>query len=174
MIIGISGFKGSGKDEFYKLLHNIDSTYNKLAFADPIKDQIMNIFDLKDEMEYDNFKRSNLNGICCRRIVREIGMLMRGYNPNQFVEYIEQNLTPNVCITDVRFENEIRYLTNLKETNKVILVKIKRYTSDDLHITEFDLPDDLFDYIIENSDSLENYQNKIYNFYINVVQKGEK
>jgi len=171
MIIALHGAKGSGKDEFFKIAQERYPDINKVAFADPIKHHICNIFGLEDELAYDQFKRSELKGdlggkyfqVDGRRVVREIGMLMRSYNEDQFTEYVEDSIysDPNTTwiITDCRFPNEVAML---RKFNGCIL-KINRPGLDyDGHITESELDD--VDFIIDNDGTLQDYKDKIINF----------
>jgi len=152
MILGLAGLKGSGKDTVYQIIKEIDEEYIKLAFANPIKNKIFEIFQI-DEHTYDVLKRQQY----WRHIFREIGMLMREYDENQFIKYVEKNLTNKVVITDIRFMNEIYFL---KKQN-AILIKVKRFNNDDNHITEQDLHDELFDYIIDNTKDYEHLKKQV-------------
>ena len=152
MILCLAGLKGSGKDTVYQIIKELDDEYTKLAFADPIKSKIFEIFQI-DEHTYDVLKRQQY----WRHIFREIGMLMREYDENQFIKYVEKNLTNKNIITDVRFINEIDFL---KKQN-AILIKVKRFKDSDNHITEQDLPDELFDYIIDNTKDLGYLKNQV-------------
>lgn len=172
MTIALSGFKGSGKDEFYNIITELDNNYKKLAFADPIKNHVMNIFNLPNEEAYDVFKRTEFEGVHGRHIVREIGMLMRSYDENQFTNYVNDNLSYNSVITDLRFDNEMFYFDWLSsERPDVYIIKIKRYNSDDEHITEQELPDEYYDYVIENDGTLEEYKEKVTNLFIELKGK---
>lgn len=176
LVIGLHGAKGSGKDQFYKAvkaafpLHNV----RKIAYADPIKNEVCRIFGLKDEQEYDDFKRTQVmytlpdreshdneaQAVSGRQVVREIGMMMRGYNPNQFVQYVENEIMKDPgtvwCITDLRFENE---LTSIRNNLGGVIVKIKRDGVDfDGHVTETEFSDDLCNFIVYNTDlTLDEY-----------------
>jgi len=153
MIIGLHGLKGSGKDTVYQIIKEIDNEFNKIAFADPIKKEIFKIFQI-DEHTYDTLKRIPY----WRHIFRNIGMLMRKYDENQFINYVDQNLKNKIIVTDVRFMNEIEFL---KKQN-AILIKVKRFNkNEDNHITEQDLSDELFDYIIDNTKDLEHLKNQV-------------
>lgn len=170
MIYAISGFKGSGKDEFFKTIQELDPSYQKLAFADPIKNKVMEIFSLYSDEDYDKFKRADVyywgGQVTGRHVLREIGMLMRSYDVDQFTRYVYNCLTDNTCITDLRFDNEL-YLTKVlrRDGKQVRTVKIKRFNSDDTHITEQELPDFEFDYIINNNGTLEEFKQQIERIY---------
>ena len=166
MIIGVHGQKGSGKDELFKIFKSLNSTYKKVAFADPIKDEFLKIFGL-DEADYDYFKRSTITyddrEIEGRKIVRGIGMLMRGYDDEQFNRRVHDFcvLNKNVVVTDVRFDNEY----NMLHKEDAVLIKIKRELPSDEHVTEVEMPDEMFEIVIENNGTLEELTNKIKQIY---------
>lgn len=177
-IIALTGAKGCGKDTTAAILRNMFHTDSvsivPIAFADPIKKEVMRIFNLSSVHEYDNFKRSkllpNYNGagmIEGRQIVREIGMLMRKYDMNQFVQYVDESLAawPDTIwvITDLRFDNELIHLQNLGAK----IVKIKRPIIDtiDTHITERGFDDSICDLVIENKHTIEDFTEEIKNIF---------
>ena len=184
IVIGLTGAKGSGKDQFFRAarrgLANMD--IRQIAFADPIKHQIQQIFRLRDEREYDEFKRSSIQYdtgggagrlVEGRRIVREIGMLMRSYNSNQFVEYVEREikLAPAAiwCITDVRFQNEVDLVTR---SLNGILIKIRRTGHEyDGHVTETEIPDSACSTVIYNDNvSLDEYNDRVVDVVRSILQ----
>lgn len=179
LVIGLHGAKGSGKDQFYKAvkaaypLHPV----RKIAYADPIKNEVCRIFGLKDEQEYDDFKRTemryqipnkttrsmDLRSVEGRQVVREIGMLMRSYDPNQFVRYVEETIESEPgavwCITDLRFPNE---LLSIKSKLGGTVVKIKRNgVNFDGHVTETEFHDSVCDYVVYNTDLTLNQYNEL-------------
>jgi hypothetical protein len=168
IIIGLHGAKGSGKDQFYKAakeafpLHNI----RKVAYADPIKIEVSKIFELESEEQYDSFKRTDVKfnlffvrEVPGRQVVREIGMLMRRYDEQQFVQYVEDQIKSDPsavwCITDLRFENELK---SIKDMGGYV-VKIKREGYEfDGHATEKEFPDEVCDLILHNKElTLQDY-----------------
>lgn len=169
LVIGLNGAKGAGKDQFFRAIKiafpHMD--IRKIAYADPIKHEVMRIFSLESEDEYDQFKRSHMqmalkrepgdviwvNG---RQTVREIGMLMRKYDEQQFVRYVEDTINANPaaiwCITDLRFQNE---LESIKNNLNGIVIKIKRDGfAYDGHITEVEFPDEVCSSVITNGGTL--------------------
>lgn len=171
VVIGLHGAKGSGKDQFYKAAKaafpHLD--IRKIAYADPIKHEVCRIFDLHTEEQYDAFKRTAVSytlpghlshSVHGRQVVREIGMMMRKYDEQQFVRYVETEIlkAPQAiwCITDLRFDNE---LASVRDVLKGIVVKIKRRGFDfDGHITETEIADDFCNSIIYNDNlSLDEY-----------------
>ena len=117
--------------------------------------------------DYDELKRSNV--VVCgrempgREIVRNYGMLKRSYDPDQFVRYVADNIKAmSDCIwiiTDLRFENELKFL----KTNDAKIVKvIRKDIHYDGHITEQNIVKDAdCDYIIHNDGSLQDYERSI-------------
>jgi dephospho-CoA kinase len=176
-IIGLTGAKGCGKDTTASILQDAYSIAGErlvrpIAFADPIKHEVMRIFGLKTIAQYDTFKRSIVQAndarIDGRHVVREIGMLMRRYDVNQFVDYVDQmintvddNLTRDTIwvITDLRFDNELIHLQNLGAK----IVKIDRPLGNviDTHITERGFDNNICDIIIENKTTLEEFNTQV-------------
>lgn len=120
MIIGIQGYKGSGKDYVADVLADALGAAEKVAFADPIKNTVMSIFGLTSVEEYDEFKRIPHfvfgRWVQGRDIVRGIGMFARSANENFFTTQLAKTITENVnnsehfLITDVRFDNEVELI----------------------------------------------------------------
>jgi len=167
MVIGLHGAKGSGKDQFFKAVEEAfpHLDVRKIAYADPIKAAVQRIMTLDSEKDYDNFKRfkltyslstapDHIGRIDGRHVVREIGMLMRSYDENQFVRYVEIEISkaPQAVwfITDLRFDNELQAI---RRNPNGIVIKIKRGGVDyDGHVTETEFPDLACDSIIRNVD----------------------
>lgn len=185
LVIGLHGAKGSGKDQFYKAVKDAfpQLDVRKIAYADPIKHEVSRIFGLDSEEEYDQFKRADLtfsvtngytwNQTAGRQAVREIGMLMRRYDPDQFVRYVETAIRDNPqavwCITDLRFPNELR---SVKTILGGLVIKIKREGFGyDGHVTETELPDDECNTIIHNANiSLDEYNQRVVTELTSILQ----
>jgi hypothetical protein len=125
----------------------------------------MHIFGLKTISQYDTFKRSllisNSTSVDGRQVVREIGMLMRKYDVNQFVDYVDQRIAKEDAvwvITDLRFDNELIHLQNLGAK----IVKIDRPLGIiDTHITERGFDNSICDVVIENASTLEQFTKEV-------------
>ena len=180
IVIGLHGAKSAGKDYFYQVVKERfpDRDIRKIAYADPIKHKVMFLFGLKTEEEYDLFKRTNLSYRVGRdivydgrHVVREIGMMMRDYDPDQFVRYVESMIkaSPNSiwCITDLRFKNELLSIQSLGGT----VVKIKRRGFEfDGHITETEFDDTICNHIIHNdSNVLDAYQDAVVRLFETII-----
>lgn len=174
IVIGLHGAKGSGKDQFFKAVERAFPLHpvKKIAYADPIKHEVQRIFELQDEQQYDLFKRTNVgyqlpgylnHAVDGRRVVREIGMLMRKYDESQFTSYVEKAIESHPgsiwCITDLRFANEYESIRKVLG-GKVVKILRTGYVYDG-HATETEFSDSDCDYIIHNDGDLRKYKNKV-------------
>lgn len=173
-VIALTGPKGSGKDtvgELIKQYFNTSPVFkaHTIAFADPIKTVVKDLFVFETTKEYDDFKRTTCNfslpkqltrdmqlyQVEGRHLVREIGMLMRKYDEKQFTNYVigEIRYQPNDVwvVTDLRFDNEYLAMKNLGA--KIINIKRPNYEYDG-HITERGFNDSLVDYQLLNDGDL--------------------
>lgn len=179
-MIALTGPKGSGKDTVADIIQRqyAHRSYQvqRIAFADPIKKVIQHIFDLNPHSldQYDLFKRSNLtyqlpghltHVVEGRHVVREIGMLMREYDVNQFTKYVSDQINSAThdkerisVVTDLRFENEYDMLRSIN-AKVVKIVRPDHYY--DGHVTEQGFSDDDVDYVIHNTGSFINLQNSV-------------
>lgn len=167
-VIALCGPKGCGKDTVGALIKEKYSQYNPetIAFADPVKSAVRHIFNLGDESvySYDRLKRATLKlkdeedfyTIEGRRLVREIGMLMRSYDEKQFTRYVQETITQSPdrlwIVTDMRFDNEYSFLKQMG----AIMVKIIRPSYQyDGHITERAFDDHLVNHVLMNDGDLD-------------------
>lgn len=173
LIIGLIGPKGSGKDYAYSILFKHFDNVDRVAFADPIKNTICELFSLRpDQLEllkrcslidFINHNTSQNYGSCIGRdFVRNIGMLMRNYDDQQFNRYVENKIkdNPNTTwvVTDVRFPNEVELIKRLGG----VLIEIHRegYAYDH-HVTESgELP---HDHLVVNDENFEDNLVKLIN-----------
>ena len=173
MIIGFSGPKGCGKDLAYQIIKEQfpDKKIEKIAFADPIKQFLCSLLNI-DIDTYDKLKRvqklslvdqdtnQTLTTIPGRQLVREIGMMMRDYDEEQFNRYVYQQVASNpdtiyVC-TDVRFENEVNLIMDICN-GTIVLIEREGYNYDN-HVTEQKIS--RYTYKIKN-DTLEQYRHDV-------------
>jgi hypothetical protein len=167
-IIALTGPKGSGKDTVAEIIkHKYGTFYNvkSIAFADPLKVVIQGLFNLETKEQYDLFKRADVSyqlpghlteQVEGRRLVREIGMMMRQYDDKQFTQYVWKEIAadPNALwvVTDLRFDNEYMMLKQLGA--KIVKITRPQYEYDG-HITERAFDDHLVDKILHNDGDLE-------------------
>ena len=171
-IIALTGPKGSGKDTVARMIVEQYENVNTIAFADPIKKVINDLFELdpKNNSWYDAFKRTDIQyqlpgvdqrSVAGRTLIREIGMLMRGYDENQFNEYVVDRINSEEAniyiVTDVRFENEFQLMRDLDAK----IIRVTRPDFDyDGHITERGFADETVDFTIVNDGSLDDLNTK--------------
>ena len=193
-IIGLAGPKGSGKDLACQLIiQSFGDNWERVAFADPIKNTVANLFhigrDLNSQLKQqfqtqtlDTIKRlqtvsliDNNTGqrygeFTGRDLIRDIGMLMRGYDDTQFNEYVKNKITsnPNVnwIITDVRFENEIELIRQLG--GKIIEIDRPGYTYDG-HITESGVVKG--DYHVLNNGTVESFKQQLQTVMSTIMER---
>lgn len=178
--IAISGKKEHGKDTFLnfiiknaaKIIPN--KSIAKLAFADPIKEAILNLYpQIKREHIFGEsyYKSLEVNGcvnpetgnpLTIRDLILDFGKRCRQYNENSIIEAAicsaNRLITEGkiVIISDCRLKKEKRYLQN----NGIKVIRIIRtgIVSNSTDITEIDLDDELgFDKVIMNT-NLEDFE----------------
>lgn len=182
-IIALHGAKGSGKDTFFRLAkdNRPNTTVKRVAFAGPISEFVKHVFGLPSDWAYDQFKRQ-LQTLTLgdntfvtqggRHIVREIGMKMRSYDPEQFNRYVKETIDADPsafwCITDLRFEDELHFVRSLGG----YVVKIKRVGVEyDNHITETEFPDHVCDFVINNtSNQFEQYKSDVLTVFDTIMK----
>lgn len=174
-VIAFTGAKGSGKDTAASFLSH-EYGIASIAFADPIKKEVMWMFKIRSIPEYDIFKRSIIQTphgpVEGRHIVRELGMLMRNYNEDQFVQYVDETVNRNknskFAITDLRFDNEYHYC---KSIDAKIVKLIRPGMVSDGHVTEKGFDDDQCDLVVyndaDNVKSFESHLKKIFDKKLN-------
>lgn len=186
MIIALTAPKGSGKDltaDYIVEKYN----YEKMAYADHLKDILKLIFDFSEKELYgtqeDKEKINNEWGVSSRQTALALGDFMRYDLPNKFPKYKEKmeanyfvymlmkkisNTSKNVVISDVRFNNEIVELRKKFPERTVKCIRILRNTDGfneetDKHHSENpnNIDKDQIDHVIENNGTIEELYQKI-------------
>jgi hypothetical protein len=132
VIIGISGYAGSGKDTIAEYLC-AKHGYKRIAFADAIRDFVyainpivkpgLKLQDCVDEMGWDKAKTRVAE---VRRLLQEVGVSARLQFGDDFwvkIALRDVAYTSNVVITDVRFPNEAQ---TIKDRDYSQLWRIER------------------------------------------------
>jgi hypothetical protein len=174
MIIGIHGFKQSGKDTLADLLVK-DFGFEKIAFADKLKNALNVIFNVPSEdlwgsdndkqklttVEWDSLKgltkkdRFNEKYLNIRELMQIFATeVCRSHIPGIWYEFLKIEEGKNVVISDLRFENEALFL----RSKNAYLVKVKRndISSSD-HLSEKGIDDKFMDKIFHNNKTLEEF-----------------
>ena len=169
MIVGISGYKSTGKDTAGSVL--IDNFgWNRMSFAKPIKDLVSSTFALDRFMlegsdckmrTIREDKISELFNYSPRQLLQIVGTGFRDLiHPDVWVKIVEReylNQDKHIVITDVRFPNEIAMIRKYG-----FVVRINRPGFDgDQHISERALDNFVFDYDVTNDDLIHHFKNKM-------------
>ena len=170
-IIGITGFKRSGKDLVASWLHE-QYGYSRMAFADPLKRGVAAIFGLSDDQVFNDAKdrKDPFWGVTPREILQIMGTeVMRQAFPKMlpglacgsdfWIKRMERQILEShagdirharIAIPDVRFSNEYDLIRRLGG----FVIKIVRLSqvgkSVDGHASESD--DVPYDELIEAGD----------------------
>jgi hypothetical protein len=202
MIYLISGKKSSGKDTICSYI-NKKTLFPVLSFARPIKEitkhilKIPNYFFDQECKEkklikiHKYSKRSSLDehqfdpeiytSISVRSIMQDIGQYFRDvYSKDFWIETLinsvkKENLN-SFIISDVRYNNEI---TKIKESfNDVISIRVERPSVQpnqySKHLSEVELDNYPFDYVINNNGTLEDLYIKLNSILLANIVKEER
>lgn len=132
-IIMLTGVKRCGKDTCGLLLSTMG--YTQLAFADILKQQAADRYQLPLSIFYDKKEIPILNGYTPRDLCILEGTLARSVDPDIWAKHIAtkikhtrlHNGALKIVITDTRYQNEI----DLIQPQKVIRIIRPGYTSTD-------------------------------------------
>lgn len=166
-IIGIAGRAGAGKTTVAKALVN-HMGYTVLSFASPLKESVMNIFDMTPSQVYSTEGKSTIDPRY-NKTPREILQLfgtesIRNIFGNDFwVKKLQKTInelpTNRIVIDDVRFKEEAEMILEMggeiwkierpEEEHLSWLDKlVRRFIPE--HSSEIPLPMGMIDHIIEN------------------------
>ena len=163
MVIGVAGKKRSGKDTFFNIISETLGTrcnVKRYAFADEVKAYAENYFKIPKDKVKEEENRIYLQGI--GQMFRE--KVNRNYWVNfLMIKMMESRLKdPNELsiITDVRYINEVEKILEL-ENSLILKVENPNIESYDSHISENDLNEYHFDYIIKNDSTMDVYEKRV-------------
>ena len=171
MIIGIAGYKGSGKDSLGEILTTTFG-WRKMSFAQPIKDLAHNTFGIDKailsgtdgEREFRELPLPDWFNLSSREILQKVGMAFReNLHKDIWVRILENQYKvckEHVVITDVRFPNEVEMIN---KHGFVVCVKRPGFNGD-AHESEHALDGHSFSYGFNNDGTKEALQAKFYNF----------
>jgi len=175
MLIGLNGFKNSGKDTVGNIL--VDKyDFKKIAFADKIKESASALFGVPIE-KWDEWKNDDKIFISvfksgeniwtpsknfeqwifsARTFLQRYGTESHRdiFGENFWIDYAlkDINKLDNFVITDCRLENELKVIRDLGGST----IKIIRETNNpkDTHITELEPNTKFIDYVLYNNGTL--------------------
>jgi len=169
VIIGLSGYAQSGKDEVAKILVE-EYGYTRIAFADKIRELLyeMNpnyhdtlLQQAVDRLGWDEVKKDQ----AVRRMMQNLGVGARkmfgdGFWVSQVFFGYDWKI-PTV-VTDVRFQNEANLLKKwTPDDTQIWRVKRPGVEAVNSHISEHDLDDYKFDQILKNEGTLEDLRDMV-------------
>lgn len=178
MIVGISGYAGSGKDTLAGIIQREEPRWEVRKFADKLKQVAAIILNCKPmDFEDQHFKRSPLPSrwdiwdgevhrhMTVREFLQNLGTdaIRNGLHENTWVnalmaEYDKGGLYPKGwIITDVRFPNE--YLA-IKGRGGV-MIRINRGEPTNAHVSETALDNVQFDIEIDNNGTIDELVDKV-------------
>lgn len=180
MLIGLVGSKGVGKNTFANKLVNSYNFIQK-SMADPLKkacqclflftdDQVNGTIEQKETPDprwFNCTPRLALQFVGTELLRDNLNKIMPGIDKNVFIhhlkiwydEAIKSNPKIKVVISDIRFQNEAKFIKD----SGGILIRIIRSNnqSKDEHSSEMELQSIECDYIINNNSTLSEFLNKI-------------
>ena len=190
MNIAICGNVGSGKDTLANILKEKLSDCFTIAFADKLKEQVAEIYNIAVKNLYEaNFKESLIPNttITYRQALCDHADYIKYINPKFYIDHVvkhwENTNYSNFIVTDVRFENE---LIALKEEGFIIIrinreSEYKNSNSTKNHSSETELKnkDPRYDFVINhphrenNKESLEYLEVAAIDFIRYINNAGE-
>lgn len=180
MIVGISGYKGSGKDTFADILFK-EYNFQKISFAEKLKTSAAALFNIDPRLweTYKNDKEAivTISAPTASKTVRNIisnmtvRSLLQRYGTEAHREVFGDDFWVNelfktigngdYSITDVRFENEARRI----KSHGGVIVRINRFeNTEDTHASEQLIPESYVDYWIDNTSTLDNLKEEAFEF----------
>ena len=164
MIIGLSGYARSGKDEVAKILVQ-EYGYERVAFADAIRhllyemnpivindDVVSNLKDLVDELGWDDTKKDpevrlllQDLGVGARKIIGEDVWVTTA------LRYVASG--SKIVVTDVRFPNEAKAIRELD--GQMWRITRSGVSAVNNHISENAMDEYKFDQILKNEGTLD-------------------
>jgi hypothetical protein len=191
MIIGVVGFISSGKGTVADILQK-EHNFQKISFADSLKDAVASIFDWPRHLlegdtnesrvwreEIDSWwaKRLNMPNLTPRLVLQLWGteVCRLGFHNDIWIASLERKIKDSIdyVIPDTRFPNEINLIKKLN--GRVWQVKRGPNPSwfdqyklggsppKDIHPSEWEWVRSRFDQVIENDGSLDDLRDKVKN-----------
>lgn len=170
IIVAFGYKKQVGKDTAYnmveKLARNRGINIHRIAFADPLKKEILRDFFKVPENNLDFFEKNKPQ---IRSLMQAWGDGKRNFiNPNYWTVKALNEVKPGYLniFTDMRYPNEKELIDKLGGTT----IEIIRDTGDDdSHTSEISLNGVPMNFTIENNGTLEEFEIKIIDLFLNYI-----
>jgi hypothetical protein len=155
MIIGISGYAGSGKDEVANAILRCNPFWDIKRYSGKLK-QVAEILTGETDWESQEFKQSYLKWeMTGRQFLQKLGTdaIRDHLHPDTWVNALMKDYKPNSnwIIPDVRFLNEAEAI---KERGGII-IRVDRGSPANSHKSETILDNYRFDFIISNNGTID-------------------
>lgn len=162
-LIGLAGFKRSGKDTAARAF--VRAGWLRVGFADAVREEVFSLFpaaaDIPDDRKEE--KMDVLGGKSLRDLLIEVGMGRREQDPDYWVKIARQRIEQalgegrSVVVSDVRMENELAMIRQLG--GLMLWIRRPGVTSNG-HVTETDLSDRC-DLVVNNLTTPEHLERKM-------------
>jgi dephospho-CoA kinase len=175
MIIGLSGYARSGKDEVAKILVE-DYGYERVAFADKIREFLYETnpqiggnrlqhlvltygWDVaKSQPEVRHLLQSV--GVAARKLFGDNFWINQALNPHIY-EHPIVGINKNIVVTDIRFTNEAETIKSLG--GQIWRIKRNGVEAINNHVSEHEMDGYSVDMILKNEGTLEDLRKMVSN-----------
>jgi len=158
MIIMLSGWAGSGKDTVAKYM----DSFQRLAFADKLKEDVSAETGIPIEVFHTRAKDIPQNSITPRSLLLKHALEAKEKDPYIYVRHVAKvsSKYDKIVITDWRYKEEYAFLAE-NTAARIIRIRITRNLLPSNDPSEHELNDQLFDYHIDNTGTLETLREQI-------------
>lgn len=168
MIVGLSGYARSGKDEVAKILVN-EYQFKRIAFADAIRDCVyvlnpyiesdLRVAELVDGYGWEVAKSKEEVRRLLQVFGTEVGRRLLG--DNVWIDKVFKQLydLKDYVIPDVRFANEMKAIRHAD--GEVWRVNREGVVAVNSHVSENSLDEFIFDHLIDNNGTLDDLKNRV-------------
>ena len=173
MIVGLHGYAQSGKDALAKVLIE-EFGFRRVAFADTLREAVYRLNPIVEHSDETGPVRvqeivNRAGWEEAKVLYPEVRRLLQVIGTEVGRELIHEDIwvsiamskiknNEDIVITDVRYLNEVQAIQDAYG----ILVKINRPGVGPVndHVSDAGLPDDMFNFILNNNGSIEEWQQK--------------
>lgn len=161
IVIGLTGRARAGKDTTAAIMRDA-AGFSRVALADPLKRAAREIFGFTD-VELNGALKETVHpfwGFSPRQALQRMGTegMRLTFGDDVWLKAAERDIADRclsrVVITDVRFENEARWVRE-KMRGQVWRVERPGVQAVATHVSEAGIPDELVDFTIVNDGTLE-------------------
>lgn len=168
-LLGIHGFKQSGKDTAARMVRQTFTPMQLIAFADRLKEMCSVTFGVPLWVFYDNSLKEQVWGLTCmtpRQMMLSLSDVTKHtYGLHFFLKPVQdkwaQSKETGLIVTDVRYEYEAQWI---RDEGGVILHIHRPGCEKSDHSSEQGIAFDKADYAIGNTGDLDDLKSNVRNF----------